>query len=147
MAQTRPAKKRAKAPVGQGQLTGMAAVHYVAAELSQRYYTVAITSRNARGIDILAVNPTAKTLSIQVKANKPRPLGGTHAFWLLGKHDMKPTAMFYVFVNLNPVGQRADFYIVPRLYVAKHIIREDEWYSFNRRDAEPFKETWNLLAK
>ena len=140
-------KKRGKAPAGHQQLTGMAAVYYVAAELSQRYYTVAVTSRNARGIDILAVNPTAKTMSIQVKANKPRQLGGTHSFWLLGKHDAKPTAMFYVFVNLNPVGQRADFYIVPSAHVAQHVIREGEWYSFNRNDAEQFKEAWNLLVK
>jgi len=125
----------------------MAAVHFVAAELSQRYYTVAVTSRNARGIDILAVNRIAKTLTTQVKGNKPRPLGGTHSFWLLGKHDPTPTAMFSVFVNLNSVGQRADFYIVPSVLVAQHIIREGEWYSFKRDDAEPFKEAWHLLAK
>jgi hypothetical protein len=140
-------QKNVKGSMTTGQLTGMAAVHYVAAELSQRCYTVAVTSRNARGIDILAVNPSIKTISIQVKANKPRPLGGTHSFWLLGKHDAQPAAMFYVFVNLNPVGQRAEFYVVLRLHVAKHIIHDGDWYQLNRTDAERFKEAWHILAR
>lgn len=147
MAQARPTQPSRKSPTGQ-QLTGMAAVHYVATELSQRSYTVAMTSRNARGVDLLAMTPSGQTISLQVKANKPRQLGGTHGFWIMGKHDAMPLAMFYVFVNLNPVGQRADFYIVPGAYVAEHLVREGEWYFFYRKraSAEQFKDAWDLLA-
>ena len=149
MAQARPTKPGSKPPTGHQQLTGMAAVHYVAAELSQRYYTVAVTSRNARGVDLLAVTPSAKTISLQVKANKPKQLGGTHGFWIMGKYDTTPMADFYVCVNLNPVGQRADFYIIPSAYVAAHLTREGEWHFFYRKraNAEQFKEAWDLLEK
>jgi hypothetical protein len=128
-------------------LTGMAGVYAVAAELSLRDYVVAVTSRNAPGVDILAVAlDLGRTVSVQVKANRP---GGTRAYWLLSKRskaDVSPS-LFYVFVNLNPPGQRADFYIVSSRVVARDIEVERRkrsvWYSF-RRD-EKYRDQWDAL--
>ncbi len=68
-----------------------------------------------------------------------------HSFWLLVKYDAKPAAMFYLFINLNPIGRHSDFYIVPRKHVAKYIDRSGDWYSFDR--TEQFKESWHLFLR
>jgi hypothetical protein len=129
----------------------MAGVYSAAAELSLRNYVVAVTSRNAPGVDIVAVSPDLrKALSFQVKANKPK---GTHAFWLLNKramHDVSKS-LFYVFVNLKEEGYRPDFYVVPSRVVARDMViersktkKQSTWYSF-RRD-ENWKDRWEILA-
>ncbi|MGH7409065.1 MAG: hypothetical protein ACREKF_13800 [Candidatus Methylomirabilales bacterium] len=130
-------------------LTEMAGVYSVAAELSLRGHVVAVTSRNAPGVDIIAVSPDLqKTVSIQVKANKPT---GTHAFWLLSKRaqtDVAPS-LFYVFVNLKDTEQRADFYVVPSKIVARDMVvderRQSTWYSFGRD--QKYRDRWDLLSR
>lgn len=53
-----------------GQMTGMIGTYLAAAELTQRGLVVSITSRNARGADLLAADQAyKKTWSIQVKTN------------------------------------------------------------------------------
>ena len=128
-------------------LTGMAGVYAVAAELSLRGFVVAVTSRNAPGVDLLAASPgLQKTVSLQVKANKPK---GTQAYWLLGKRaqtDIAPS-LFYVFVNLKDGGNRAEFYIVPSAVVARGLVVEERpnstWYSFARN--ERYRDRWEQL--
>ena len=131
-------------------ITGLAGVYFVAAELSLRNYVATVTSRNAPGVDVIAVSvDLKKTVSIQVKANKPK---GTHAFWLLSKrskHDVSKS-LFYVFVNLKNQGERPDFYVVPSRVVARDMIieksktkKQSTWYSF-RRD-EKYKDKWESL--
>ncbi len=58
-------------------LTGIAGVYSVAADLSLRVYVIAVISRSAPGVNILAASPDLRrNVSIQVKANKP---DATHA--------------------------------------------------------------------
>jgi hypothetical protein len=51
-----------------GQMTGMLGVYLAAAELTQKGLVVSLTSRNARGVDLLATNQSyQKTWAIQAK--------------------------------------------------------------------------------
>jgi len=80
-------------------IIGVAGVHYVAAELSRRGYIALVTTRNTKGIDVLASSPDARTsIGIQVKTCQTG-----RKKWVLSssvKHDRAPT-MFYVFVCLQ----------------------------------------------
>ncbi|MGH7773679.1 MAG: hypothetical protein ACREQA_15750 [Candidatus Binatia bacterium] len=135
--------------MSQNILTGMTGVYSVAAELSLRNYIVAVTSRNAPGVDIIAVSPNLKkAASIQVKANKPK---GTQAYWLLSERAKRDKAesMFYVFVNLKDKGMRAEFYIVPSKVVARDMEvstrPRSKWYWFPRK--EEYKDRWEILPR
>src|SRR5437868_6752123 len=96
-----------KTSIAKNLLTGMAGVYAVAAELRLRGFVVAVTARNAPGVDLIAFShDPRKAVGIQVKANKHQ---GTRGFWLLNKRaktDISST-LFYVFVNLNGCGQPA----------------------------------------
>ena len=75
--------------MSRGTLNGIAGVHLVAAELSIRGFSVAVTSRNTAGIDLFATSPESKkTYSIQVKTNGQER---TPHFWLLGSKPVTPT--------------------------------------------------------
>jgi hypothetical protein len=82
-----------------GQMTGMLGTYLAAAELTQKGLIVSITSRNARGADLLVTDKDyEKTLSIQVKTNRKAA-----TFWLLNKayKELKSATHLYVFVNLH----------------------------------------------
>ena len=98
------------------QMTGMLGVYLTAAELTHRELIVSITSRNAKGADLLATDQSyRKTWSIQIKTNS-KPAN----FWLLNKSYKEDTARshIYIFVNLRG-DKRPDYYIVPSRQVAK----------------------------
>lgn len=137
-------KKQKEKPQFKGYFTGMTGVFVAAAELSTRGFIVAITSRNAEGVDILA-SKGGKTYGIQVKTN--RHMGG-HNFWLLSKKNLtKSPGLFYIFVNLKGEGQRSEFYIAKSVKVAKGICVEKSksgtWYSYGKRLED--KEKWEIL--
>jgi hypothetical protein len=68
-----------------GQLTSMRGVYTVAAELSRRGFVVAVTSRGAKGSDLILTDPAGlHTFSVQVKANAV-----TFNIWNMNKNTPK----------------------------------------------------------
>jgi|SRR3954468_20925944 hypothetical protein len=76
----------------------------------------AITSRNAKGADLLATDQSyERTWAIQVKTNR-KPA----KFWLLGKSFTDDVAWQHVYVFVNLRGDvRPDYYVVPSPIVAR----------------------------
>ena len=99
--------------------------HFVAAELSRRGYIASLTSKNTKGIDILASNSDAsKAIGIQVKTNQ-----GTKGSWMLSEKNEEFVSdnLFYVFVNLNGINF-PEYHIVPGHIVTKQITSDhQEW--------------------
>src|SRR6266436_3387772 len=98
------------------QMTGMLGTYLAAAELTQKGLIVSITSRNARGADLLVADQAyKKTWSIQVKTN-----GKPTTFWLVNKDykELQSPTHIYLFINLRGT-ERPDYYIVPSGVVAK----------------------------
>jgi hypothetical protein len=61
--------------------TGMLGTYLAAAELTNKDFVVAVTSRNARGADLLVADASYKhTWSVPVKTNRK-----SATFWLLNK--------------------------------------------------------------
>jgi hypothetical protein len=83
------------------QIVGMTGMYCAAAELSRRGFIVAVTSRNAQGIDLLANHPNSYSAwTFQVKTNADK--GDS---WRLGQGEtVADPNCFYIFVNLNGVG-------------------------------------------
>jgi hypothetical protein len=133
-----------------GQMTGMLGTFLAAAELTQKGLVVSITSRNARGADLLAANQDFKKVwSIHVKTNRT-PAG----FWLLSKDygELSSPTHVYLFVNLRG-DMRPDYYIVPSRLVQKlgktSPVRSggSVWHEFSRRNAEPYKDKWTIFGR
>jgi hypothetical protein len=130
-----------------GQLTGMAGVYMVCAELTQRGFIACPTSRSARGADILVADQNCKhACSLQVKTN-----GKNASFWLLNPHakDMVSPTHLYVLVNL--IKDRPEFFIVPSRVIARRmdIAKQGKstWYSISRKNVKEFKDKWDLLEQ
>ncbi len=130
-------------------VTQTTSLYETAAELARRGFVVAVTSRNAPGIDLMATSPDmSHTYGIQVKGNHWE---GTQSYWLTGeraKSDAAP-GLFYVCVNLKEHGGRPEFYVVPSVVVAKRLDIDERktgstWYSFSR-DKEVL-DRWGLLT-
>ncbi|MGO9466142.1 MAG: hypothetical protein ACLQIB_02695 [Isosphaeraceae bacterium] len=119
-------------------LSGAAGAYFVAAELSRRGYIATLTMRNARGIDLLAVNLSAtRSVSIQVKTNQDSAKA-----WILDHKAETLVAdnLFYVFVNLN--GQAAPaFHVVESAIVAEYCHRTHRaWLAGVKRDGSARKD-------
>jgi len=100
-------------------LTGIAGEYFVAGELSRRGIMASITLRNNDSIDIHASTGEGKHLiAIQVKTNQ----SGRRS-WALGvkAETLKAENLFYVFVSLKGVKERAEYFIIPSKVVAKRI--------------------------
>ena len=120
------------------QMTGMQGVYLAAAELTRRGLIVSITSRNARGVDLLATDPSyKKTWSIQVKTSW-KPVSS----WPIGKDYKTEVSESHIYVFINLRGEeKPDYYIVPSRQVAKEgrIYRRPNstWYGFSRKGRKP----------
>jgi hypothetical protein len=131
-----------------GQMTGMLGTYLGAAELTYNGLVVSITSRNARGADLLATDQDYKrTWSIQVKTNR-KPA----SFWLLSKDykELSSPTHIYLFINLRG-DARPDYYVVPSRAVKRFgttsVVRSggSVWHSFQRSDAEKYQEKWSVF--
>jgi hypothetical protein len=127
--------------------TGMQGVYLVAAELTHLGFIVSVTSRSARGADLLVTDQEClRAFSVQVKTNHHDT-----SFWLLGKHakGLKSPTHIYVFVNLKG-NQRPEYHVVPSESVAAHIYEEETksgtWYSFDRKNAPISSEGWEIFG-
>jgi hypothetical protein len=120
-------------------LVGMAGVYLVAAELSQRGVITSLTSRNTRGIDILASSADAsRQVGIQVKTAQ-RGTG-----WILGAKDERYAApnLFYVFVALAGQDGRPEFYVVSSRKVAASIRRShSRWLATPGRHGQKHRDS------
>jgi hypothetical protein len=127
--------------------TGMQGVYLVAAELTHLGFIVSVTSRSARGADLLVTDQECQNaFSVQVKTNH-RDM----SFWLLSKHSktFKSPTHIYVFVNLRG-NERPEYHVVPSDAVASHIYENETksgtWYSFDRSDAVSNSEGWEVFG-
>jgi len=131
-----------------GQMTGMLGTYLAAAELTRQGLIVSITSRNARGADLLVADRDYKqTWSVQVKTNsKPA------SFWLLSKDYVEVSSNTHIYLFINLRGEvRPDYYVVPSPKV-KRLGRTTPirsggsvWHEFSRRNAEPHKDDWTVF--
>jgi hypothetical protein len=108
-------------------LVGIAGSHFVAAELSQRGYIATVTSRNTKGIDVLASSfDGSKSVSVQVKTTTGPPMKEHPKRiigWILNKKDESNYSdnLFYVLVYLKSPKDRPEYYIIPSRIVASYI--------------------------
>lgn len=110
------------------ELKGICGEYYVAAELSKRDIIATLTLKNTRGVDILASNlNSTRTVAVQVKStHKPKNE------WLLksASESFISKDHFYVFVRLNKLGERPDYFIVPSAVVAEYVkTNHSKWLS------------------
>lgn len=120
-------------------LSGVAGEYFVAAELSRRGYTAAITLRNTRGTDLLVTKLEAqRSATVQVKCAQRKA-----AEWLLDKSDevSKGANHFYVFVALNGLEFPA-YYIVSGNVVAESCASHHQaWLRGKKKDGQERKDT------
>ena len=122
--------------------TETVSMYLTAAELARNGFTVAVTSRNAQGVDLLARGPTGKVVGIQTKGN-----GKPDSWWLTGRKVVSEHALFFVFVNLRG-DKRPDFYVVPSRIVARGIRSHGHkggWHGWDRD--EHWREAWHILKR
>jgi hypothetical protein len=103
------------------QQSGMLGVYLTAAELTARGFIVSLTSRNAKGADLLVTDQRCQNAwSVQVKTN-----GKPAKFWLVSAsaEELKSDSHIYVFDNLKG-DQRPDYHVVRSKVVAKNVFRE-----------------------
>ena len=126
----------------------MTGVYLVAAELTRRGFIVSVTSRSARGADILATDKKCqRAYSVQVKTNS-----GYANYWLVGKRSEQTASKsyIYIFVNLDkPIKEKKfdeeepEYFIVPsrvvkiKTEISRH--KASTWYSFSRDNAKSYK--------
>ncbi len=116
-------------------LTGTAGEYFTAAELSARGWLTTMTIKNAPGIDILAQHAESRRLvSVQVKTK----VATTKFFPFVSGREVASAAGdgWFVFVSLNELVQRPDFFVVPQPHVMAiaHVTREQ--YS-RRKHGDP----------
>jgi hypothetical protein len=123
----------------------MRAVYLVAAELEERGWTVAATSRNAPGADLLVTTKSCtRAYSVQVKSN-----AGHANYWLLSKSakQISSRTHIYVFVN-GTTGSDQEYYIVPSAVVKRRTTEEKGgWFAFAKAGADTYKDAWNTLRR
>lgn len=131
-----------------GQLTGMAGVYLVAAELSRRGFIASPTSRSARGADILVTDQACRnSFSVQVKTNaKPS------SFWLVGKHVAVAKSHIYVLVNLRPLAApgATAYFVLPSAILKKRVAcyrrPNSEWWAVRRGDILKYQDRWEVCG-
>lgn len=114
---------------------GNAGEYYIASRLSAENFIATITLGRAEKYDILAVNPTGKTIKLSVKTrfekvdrfplSKKDEIGGADDF-------------YYAFILLNKFVNEPDFWIIPSKRVNEILSQAAEDYYFHkvRQDGE-----------
>jgi hypothetical protein len=130
-----------------GYMTGMLGVYVAAAELVRLGFIVSVTSRSARGADLLVTDRGCiKTWSVQVKTNS-----STSKWWALNPHakQMRSSTHVYIFVSIPKNREyQPKFYVVPSRIVAatfKKFERPNStWFAYERQDK--YKDNWKLFG-
>ncbi len=122
------------------QLVGIAAEHFVVAELSRRGYIASLTARNTRGVDIQVSDLDESSFAhIQVKGIQ----AGLNRWPLNEKAEsLSRPRLFYVFVRLAGLNERPEFYVIPSDVVATCVKADhDEWIRKLGKDGRPHQPT------
>lgn len=108
-------------------ITGVSGEYFAAAELSRRGWIAVLTLKNTPNIDLIATTPDGKrTINIQVKTRSVSNRKG----WLLTKsieRIVPANNFFVVFVDLQGIDSKPDYYIIPKNLFAR-------WISKGHRD-------------
>ena len=109
------------------QLLYLFGTHLVCAELAKHGIVPIVTSRNTRGVDVLAMSKDGRqSATIQVKTGRKRSRD-----WPIGEIDFenKTKQPYFVFVCLAGAEFRggAEFYIVPNNMVVRRTRGYLEW--------------------
>ena len=128
------------------QLTGNAGLFYCSYKLSLLRWNVMPTSRNARGVDIIAYNNDAtRFIGIQVKAltkRDPVPLGTSLEkvigdFWIIvNKVASSPSAFILLPSEVKQLAHRGE-----------KEGRVSYWLQPNAYDQELFREAWDRIGQ
>jgi len=109
------------------QVTQMAGEFLTAGELFKRGFQVAVTLGNAKAIDLFAENPrTGKTHTVQVKTQRDKNNFPLH------KGNIRADCI-YVFVRLNAIGKKEEFFIVQGREILHNI---DRFYGASYRNPD-----------
>jgi hypothetical protein len=111
-------------PNAQNALTGIAGVHFIVSELSQRGLIALPTIRNTAGTDIVATDLSGTWhANIQVKTSKNRV-----TFWPIGKHyaDWQGDKCWYAFVRYLKTEGRFEVFMEGAERVAKRVAKNVE---------------------
>jgi hypothetical protein len=128
----------------------MRGVYLVAAELCRIGLIASPTSRSAKGADILATDQScSRAWSVQVKTNAK-----TFSFWLLNARTQEMCSEHHVYVLVNLLPEKPEYFIVPSHIVADRMVidkptrtRSSTWYSIYRERIEDFKEDWDFFKR
>jgi hypothetical protein len=127
------------------QVIGNAGLYYACYRLSLLGWNALPTSRNARGIDVIAYNADcSRTISVQVKALSKRPPVP------LGKSLDRIMGDFWIIVN-NIISSPSAYVMVPaEIRELAHRGEKDGQVSFwlqpNAYDRDEFREAWHRLG-
>ncbi len=124
----------------------MRGVYAVAAELSRRGFVVAVTSRGAKGSDLILTDPAGlHTFSVQVKANAV-----TFNFWNMNKDTPKYRSPTHIYVLANFRRIETEFYVVPSDIIADAYKEKARPGSIARFvdlvDVKDFRNRWDLFG-
>ena len=108
---------------------GNSGEYYIASRLSAENFIVTITLGRAERYDILAVNPSGKTLKLSVKTGFKEDIKS----FPLGEKDENGAArdFYYAFVRLNEFKREPDFWIIPSNIVTKILYESHRHYLNN----------------
>lgn len=138
-------------------ITGIAAVYFVAGELSRLGYTALVTTRNTQAYDILVHNPRSnKSLALQVKSirqmqKNPRDdtfPGVVKANDRTLESELKKIRITYVFVYF-PSAKYPRYFVVEPIRLRKLIRYTWQWYlreSHHRKPLESIKKAEHPLG-
>ena len=128
------------------QLTGMAGEFLVVGQLFKREIQASLTIGNAKGVDVLAYNPsTGKTFTVEVKTVRT-----PNSFII--KSSRIQAERIYVFVVLNAPGFPEVFYIVPGSEILVDLpgffggsLRYADRQAINRGPLAQYKDNWKAF--
>ncbi len=128
---------------------GMLGVYTTAAGFIRRGFTVAATSREAQGADLLVTDASCqRAWPVQVKATQNKKTYYCH----VGKAALLPPSRSHVWIFVDFVNDHPEFLVVPSDLVEKHARRQpprpDGWLVFDRKHAKhPGKEQqWAIFG-
>ena len=124
------------------QITGNIALYYTCYKLSERGWNVLPTSRNAKGVDIIAYSEDGeRMISIQVKGFSRRDVPS------FGKQKPKIMGDFWVIVTRLASGEPETF-ILRRDEVEDSILKMKDgshWLDRKVYKCEDYKERWEII--
>jgi hypothetical protein len=136
-------------------LTGAAGEHYIAFRLCEMGYTIGLTARGMRAVDLLATNPeTGKSITVQTKTAIDaceNLKSGDYWHWPISSSRAQPRKIFfYMFVDLKGGGQseQPDVFIVPSLKLKSPLLREYHNYAgcaMYDRDKKKYLNRWDII--